>query len=42
MDHNFIGLAVFGLPNNIDSRLQIEPSGMARFDFMRWDANELP
>lgn len=39
MYHNFISLAVFGLPSNIDFRLRVEP---ARFDLIGWDANELP
>lgn len=42
MDHNFISLAVFVLPDNVDLRFRIEPSGMTRFDFLCWDANELP
>lgn len=42
MDHKFIRLVVFVLPSNIDLRLRVDPFGISRFDFMRWDANEIP
>lgn len=42
MDHNFIRLVVFVPSNNVNIWLRMEPFGMARLDFMRWDADELP
>ena len=42
MYHNFISVAVFRLPNNIDIRLRVEPLRTARFDLIGWDANESP
>jgi len=42
MYHNLISLAVFSLPSNDDFRLRVEPLGIARFDLIGWDANELP
>ncbi len=42
MYHKFISLAVFSLPSNNDSWLRVEPLGIARFDLIGWDANELP
>ncbi len=39
MYHNFISLAVFGLPSNIDTRLRVEPLWIARFNLIGWDTN---